>query len=189
MLGALLMTLCSAGVLSYLLYELVRTVSIRSETPAGFGAALAILLSLLAAALLVVVGAVAVIGVAFFGGAFIRLGKACLRPTAVVELLPEGLCGNTNIGRIAVPWSCIAAVRLETVEKAPVLGVEMTRWPPHPLWKDCSSDVRRLLWQRHNRRQMPIHVYLDEAAAPPEVILQAIENELAHYRRSASEPE
>ena len=187
MLGSLLMTLCPAGMLAWLPWELVRTAGIGSETPGGFWLVLEILLFLLAVALVVVIGTVMVIGVVFFGGAFLHLCKECLRPDTVVALLPEGLCGSTNIGRIVVLWSCIAAVRLETVEKESVLGIEMTRWPPYPLWKDCSSGARRLLWQRHNRRQMPLYLFLDEAAAPPEVILQAVESELARYRRTGSE--
>ena len=186
MLGALLMTLCPAGALGYLIYEWTQ---ITFERLSGFWLVLEITLFLLAVALVVVIGVVMVIGVVFFGGAFLHLCKECLRPDTVVALLPEGLGGRTNIGHIVVPWSCIASVRLELLEKESVLGIEMTRWPPYPLWEDCSSGMRRLLWQRHNRRQTPIYLFLDEAAAPPEVILQAVENDLARYRRVASDPE
>lgn len=187
MLGSLLLALCAAGLLGYLVYEFAQIVIVWIKGPVGFWLVLEILLFLVSLALLVIFGTVALVGVVFFGGAFIQFWKDCLRPPSVVELLPEGIRGGTNIGDIIIPWSCIASVRLELLEKQETIGIETTEWPPYPLWKNCSGGVRRMLWQRHNRRQTPIYLFLHEVSASPEVILRAIEDELAFYRKLVSE--
>ena len=179
LLGTLLMTLSAAAVLGYLIYEFALIVIGWKDGPVGVWLVLEILLFLLSLALLVIVGAMMLVGVVFFGGMIVPLWKECLRPSNVVELLPEGICGRTNIGDIVIPWSCVEAVRLELVGKQTAIGIETAQWPPDPLWKDCSGGVRRMLWKRHNRRQAPLILYIHHAAAPPEAILHTIQEELA----------
>lgn len=186
LLGTLLMTLCPAGLIGYLVYEFARIAIVWKEGPVGVWLALEILLFLLSLVFLLIVVAVMLVGVVFFGGMIVPLWKDCLRPPGVVELLPEGICGRTNIGDIVIPWSCVESVRLELGGKQTAIGIETTQWPPDPLWKDCSSSVRRMLWQRHNRRQTPLILYIHHAAAPPEVILHTIQKELIRARERDS---
>ena len=179
LLGILLMTLCPAGLLGYLVYEFALTVIVWKEGSVGVWLALEILLFLLSLVFLVIIGAVMLVGVVFFGAMIVPLWKDCLWPPGVVELLPEGIHGRTNLGDIVIPWTCIDSVGLKSAGTQATIGIETTEWPPYPLWKDCSGGVRRILWQRHNRRQPPLVLYIHNAAAPPEVILHTIQEELA----------
>ena len=186
LLGSVLFTLCAAGILIYMIYLAVLVVIVWIQGPIGL---LLMFETLVILVLFVIFGSVMLVGVVFFGWAVTEWWKTCLHPSPVVELLPEGIRGNTNIGDVIVPWSCIASVKLESPKKAATIGIETANWPPYPLWKDCPSGVRRDLWKRHNRRQTPFHLYLHDAAASPEVILKAIEAELTSYRSTISESE
>jgi len=144
--------------------------------------------TLMLLAVLLVVVPVMLFGMCFFGRvSFDLLREICLRSSAL-ELLPEGIWGSANVSEVHLfPWTCIASVKLDTLGERPVISIQTTEWPPSPIWKQCSRSTRRMLWQRHNRRQPPLCLFIHEASASPETILQAIESELAFYKRTVSE--
>ena len=109
---------------------------------------------------------------------------------AVLKLLPEGIRGNTNFHRMyLIPWEHICSVKLETDHGRKVVGV-YTDWP-HGIpmeWKHISGSQRREVWKRCNRKQAPLILYIDFAAASPETILHTIQQELERARQRGLAP-
>jgi len=118
--------------------------------------------------------------VLFFGICGIVLLRWFFLPGIAVELSPKGIAGSMDISNVdMIPWECISSVSLENRGDQPVIGIQTAHWPPASIWRSCSRVTRRMLWKRHNRRQAPFVLYINRAAAPPEVILHTIQKELA----------
>ena len=175
--GSLLMAGGCIGVLVLLVVSLMEIwPTERIELIAAAWILFSLILSLLAALVMLV-------GVAFFGGFGIWGIRKCFRPDVVLQVLPEGIWGITDLPEVRlIPWDCIASVKLDTLGERPVIGIQTTDWPPRPIWKQCSCATRRMLWRRYNRRQTPLILEIGDADAPPEVILHTIEEELNRAR-------
>lgn len=181
--GSFLMAGACIGVLVLLV---VSVVGIWPAEQVGLITAAVILFSL---AFSLLVALVMLTGAAFFGGFGIwGIGK-WFRPDVVLQVLPEGIWGSTNVPEVnLIPWECIASVRLKNWEERTVIGIQTANWPPVPVWKKCSGATRRMLWKRYNRRQAPLILYIHDADAPPEIILHTIEEELNRVREREIAP-